>query len=100
MRITIFLVKIEITVLQTILFEFENKMHLFGISAKEPHCKTHRRGASSAAPSTHRKCRAAARQQEYSRLRSRRKKKRKEKSAFSAALDAQRHCEIGQWREV
>ena len=27
------LLKIEITILQTILFEFENKMHLFGISA-------------------------------------------------------------------
>ena len=27
-------------------------------------------------------------------------KKRKEKSAFSAALDARRRCEIGQWREV
>ena len=24
----------------------------------------------------------------------------KEKSAFSAALDARRRCEIGQWREV
>ena len=50
----------------------------------------------SAAPSTHRKRPAAARQQEYSRLRSRRKTK--EKSAFSAALDARRRCEIGQWR--
>ena len=27
-------------------------------------------------------------------------KKRKEKSAFSAALDARRRGEIGQWREV
>ena len=26
--------------------------------------------------------------------------KRKEKSAFSAALDARRRCEIGQWHEV
>ena len=51
----------------------------------------------SAAPSAHRKRRAVARQQEYSRLRSRRKKKRKEKSAFSAALDARRRCEIGRW---
>ena len=50
----------------------------------------------SAAPSTNRKRRAAARQQEYSRLRSRKKKK----SAFSAALDARRRCEIRQWREV
>ena len=36
----------------------------------------------SAAPSTHSKCRAAARQQEYSRLRSRRKKKEKKKVPF------------------
>ena len=42
----------------------------------------------SAAPSTYRKRRAAARQQEYSRLRSRRKTKEKKKSAFSAALGA------------
>ena len=35
MRITIFFVKIEITILQTILFDFENKMHLFSISAKK-----------------------------------------------------------------
>ena len=32
--------------------------------------------------------------------RAKEKKKRKEKSAFSAALDARRRCEIGQWSEV
>ena len=72
-----FWVKIEITILQMILFEFENKMHLFGISAKKTHYKTHRRrdaSTSSATPSTHRKPQAVARQQEYSRFRSRKKK--------------------------
>ena len=40
----------------------------------------------SAAPSTHRKCRAAARQQEYSRLRSGRKTKEKKKAPFRRHL--------------
>ena len=40
----------------------------------------------SAAPSTHRKRRAAARQQEYSRLRTRRKTKEKKKAPFRRHL--------------
>ena len=42
--VTIILVNIEITIIQTIIFEFENMMHLFSISLKKKHFVTENLG--------------------------------------------------------